>query len=546
VFIPNENCHREKSLQNDFVICHPKAMASQAQQYRSFLEEFNGALINPAFEVRDSSMSAPDYSRTVPENLVQALWRGQFFRPDSLKLTNGKDIIILDPGRFQTAGPGPDFRSAQLVIGGVEQVGDVEIHTDAISWIRHGHDRDFEYNGVILHVALTQTDQKTSDALQNGWSCPRLILEPYLEPNLESALAQARELLFSESQSADHHPQCPGARACQNAVLSMGLPRIRQLIASAADARLEQRLERLSLSARDQTPSQILHQSLMMALGQKAAKTLYFLLARRVPLEELQTTCQDFAPEEIPLAFEAVLLGVAGLLPSPQEALKADWDDETRDYHALLSGLWNQQRKWYRDRVLPPTRRWYGMIRPPGFPCRRLAAYTQLLARQATLHSLIQSAQKQLHELRSLPRQTRTDWKKLFRLMISWFDIPEHKYWSRRYTWGGKLLDKPVAILGADQAKSLLLNGLLPSTMSYARTTGDEDLQDFLTESYRQFPALASNEITRHMVLKLFGGETPPEIPLHLERYQQGLLQIFADCCQVPEFGVCQIQSSIG
>jgi hypothetical protein len=30
---------------------------------------------------------------------------------------------------------------------------------------------------------------------------------------------------------------------------------------------------------------------------------------------------------------------------------------------------------------------------------------------------------------------------------------------------------------------------------------------------------------------RLFGGKAPPEIPMKLERYRQGLLQMYGDCC---------------
>jgi hypothetical protein len=72
---------------------------------------------------------------------------------------------------------------------------------------------------------------------------------------------------------------------------------------------------------------------------------------------------------------------------------------------------------------------------------------------------------------------------------------------------------------------------------------GDSALAEFLRNLYGQFPALPPNSVTRYMESRLFDGKAPPEIPLKLERYRQGLIQMFADCCDHPSLGGCGLGS---
>jgi len=85
------------------------------------------------------------------EDLLQFIWRYSYFNSSSLLTEAGQDLRILSPGILNT-GPGPDFRNARILIGGVLHEGPVELHIKAAEWHRHGHSADDSYRGVILHV----------------------------------------------------------------------------------------------------------------------------------------------------------------------------------------------------------------------------------------------------------------------------------------------------------------------------------------------------------------------------------------------------------
>ena len=91
-----------------------------------------------------------------PERILQKIWlRGDFDRA-AARLTDGRAVRIIDPGRWNLLG-GPDFKQARLRFGGEGDpvtTGDVEVHLRAADWDAHGHVRDRAYDDVVLHVVL--------------------------------------------------------------------------------------------------------------------------------------------------------------------------------------------------------------------------------------------------------------------------------------------------------------------------------------------------------------------------------------------------------
>ena len=65
--------------------------------------------------------------------------------------TDGRRLEVLDVGTHNL-GSGPDFFNAKLKIDGILWVGNVEMHSVASDWFRHGHDKDEAYDNTILHV----------------------------------------------------------------------------------------------------------------------------------------------------------------------------------------------------------------------------------------------------------------------------------------------------------------------------------------------------------------------------------------------------------
>ena len=63
----------------------------------------------------------------------------------------GVSLKILKTG-IQNKNSGPDFFNAKLVLGAQTWVGNVEVHIKSSDWYAHQHEKDPNYDAVILHV----------------------------------------------------------------------------------------------------------------------------------------------------------------------------------------------------------------------------------------------------------------------------------------------------------------------------------------------------------------------------------------------------------
>ena len=122
---------------------------------------------------------------TITERVVQKIWlRGDFDRSRPA-LTDGRSLEIRTSGAWNLLG-GPDFRGAQLVIGGVKHTGDVEVHFHAADWRAHRHQTDPAYDQVALHVVLFPPGPDERPAVRgDGREIPTLVLLPLLHRDLE-------------------------------------------------------------------------------------------------------------------------------------------------------------------------------------------------------------------------------------------------------------------------------------------------------------------------------------------------------------------------
>jgi hypothetical protein len=80
---------------------------------------------------------------------------------------------------------GPDFKDAEILLEGKGVVkGDVEIHVCSGDWVRHGHSKQKEYEGVCLHVFMWN-DRKNKYIKLKNRLVPQLELYNYLKYKLD-------------------------------------------------------------------------------------------------------------------------------------------------------------------------------------------------------------------------------------------------------------------------------------------------------------------------------------------------------------------------
>ena len=85
------------------------------------------------------------------EDFLHYVWQFRKFSFSNAVTTSGLPVVIMDVGSLNVHS-GPDFFNARVKIGDQIWAGNVEIHINSSDWYVHGHEKDPNYDNVILHV----------------------------------------------------------------------------------------------------------------------------------------------------------------------------------------------------------------------------------------------------------------------------------------------------------------------------------------------------------------------------------------------------------
>ena len=314
------------------------------------------------------------------EQLLQFIWRYQYFNRPKLYTETGEALQILSPGDLNTH-QGPDFLNAAIRIGNTYWAGNIELHIKTSDWDRHAHQHDRNYRNVILHV-VWENDMAAGGAL------PLLVLQHRVP----------KWLLGKYSEWMNHRRFI----ACEGQ-----LPQVSGNTWEGWKQRLvEERLYRKSLFIRDA----------LAETHQHWEEVTWWLLARNFGLP-VNTGSFEAMARNLPISvlarhrgnvgqLEALLLGQAGLL---EEAFG-------EEYPLFLQKEFRYLRKKYRLPA-PSSPIFFLRMRPGNAPLVRLAQLAGLLSRCAAWFVTIKEA------------DSPEDLKPLLRVTAS-------AYWDRHYGWG--------------------------------------------------------------------------------------------------------------
>ena len=369
------------------------------------------------------------------EDFLHYLWRYKRV-PLHCELTSGERLEIRCFGTYNRLA-GPDFTGAQLVIGEQLWAGCVEMHLKSSDWYLHGHEYDTAYNNVILHI-VWEHDIEVFDV--NNVPIPTLELRNWVT---EELLSTYRESLAGGYKFI----------TCER--LYNTVPAITLL--SWNERLLVERLEEKATLVRQlwidcqYDWEKVLFMCLLKHFGGTVNGEVFMQLGRGVPFSVIRK-------ERVhPLRLEALLLGLAGLLPEETE-----WQYVTKLYEDFV-----YLKQKYSLELLPLRMNFKG-LRPQGFPTIRLAQLAQVYESKEGLFS-------QLIEVNSFK-----DLKTLFKVKLS-------EFWETHYTFGkvSKKVRKPLS----DSFIALIwVNVLIPLKYLYYKTQG-RDVSEELMEVMKLLPA---------------------------------------------------------
>jgi len=478
-------------------------------------------LVNAA-GVSEPRTRYPAAPPTVRERVVRCIWFDQTLATDRLRTDDGQKLRVLSPGWWNLEA-GPDFRNAALRFGtGPVVKGDVEVHLRSSLWHAHGHDADPNYNGVVLHVAMWNDAGTASVTTAAGATVPQLTLEPYLRTPLAD---------LAESVDPAEYPEAAEASLGRcNALLEQGkvtLEWLARFLDHAGDQRIADKARRLAGRAAVADDDQLVYEAIAAGLGYKRNKAPALELARRLPLAAIREKAPG-RPDgtSAGLAAEALLFGVAGLLPT-SPAAAADREAAERIERLLL--LWDALGGALADEALAPEQWSFDGTRPTNFPTRRIAALAHLAARHmgSGIGRAIRQAIGPAEGGRLAPRELARRRAQLLGFFLSLRD----PFWDARTRLTSKPMPRGARLVGADRAHTIIIDGLLPALLYQARRDGDRPFEELLHQLFAAWPKLPSTSVTRFTAQRIFGRPERELKLLRSARRQQGLYQIYTDFC---------------
>lgn len=444
----------------------------------------------------------------VAEKQVALIW--QQLQGEVLTAAGGERIGVVYTGRVN-GDSGPDFRDAVIMNRSHLTQGDVEVHTEARDWRRHGHHLDARYNDTVLHVALWRGLHSDTE-LQSGRSIPVLCLA--------EALRHQAYLL-------------PRATPCSSTADGEGHKGMRRALAAAGEARFRQKAARFhtDILGSDAAPTdeeragQVLFRGIMRALGYSKNTQPFEELARRIPISYIEST-------ERLLETRALLLGTAGLLPSQRSLRECNTEGEISDLeHAWRSIQQGAGAMSHAD--------WsFSHIYPNNSPVRRIIAQSHILDRHCRGTCTEPPGARLMSGLLRLVEESPVPGA--HRVLESGLTVTGSGYWQDHFDFGVRSRTRKSALLGEGKAGEIVTNVLLPFAFALGKIVTNRELEKKAVALYHGYPGVAENEITRHMAKQLgLEGRSA-----YTACQQQGLIHIFRHYCRQGGCAECPLNST--
>lgn len=404
------------------------------------------------------------------EKMYQYIWAHSLWGNRQAKLVDGRSVEVIDPG-ILNKDSGPDFFNAKVKIDGVVWVGNVEIHTAASNWYRHGHDSDPAYDNVILHV-VTEDDARIPSS--EGGEIPQLLIAP----------DEKYEALYSLLDS-----DAPPIR-CRHYIDSIDLlTRISWLDALAYE-RLAVKAGRITDTAAQNSGDwqQAAFATLCRALGFGLNSEPFEMLGKSVSLNTLHRHSDNI------FQLEALLFGQSGFLNTGQLPLDS--------YYQTLALEYSFLSKKYNLEPLNPAIWKFTRTRPANSPFRRIALLARLCCGGfSMLQSVIEA--KNIEELEAL------------------FKVTPSEYWHGRYYFGSSP-SRLSRTMSESSIRLLIINFAVPLLFAYASFTAAPELELHAVEMLQSLPPEKNSLLSQWSVAGLEADSA---------FYSQALLQLRKEYC---------------
>lgn len=414
------------------------------------------------------------------EELLHYVWRHKIFPLKPLRTTTGQPVEVIDPGLPNT-NAGPDFFNAKLKIDGTLWVGNVEVHTQASDWLKHGHHLDRAYDTVILHV-VGEPDCEVYRT--NGERIPQLLL------SCPENVCQS----YKELRQSEIYPAC-------YAILNTLPPlTIHSWLSALQVERFEKKADAITkrLDSFNHHWEDVFFVTLARNFGFGLNGDAFEFWASRLPLRAV-----DKHRDEL-FQIEAFFFGQAGLLeediPHPD------------DYYLKLQKEFHYLQHKFELPAPMAIGQWrFLRLRPDNFPHVRLAQLACLYYKGESLFSKIMEAEHLEEVRKNLVTQTSPYWEEHFNFRK---DSPHRE---KR--------------LGEGALNLIVINTVIPFLYAYGLHKSDEALCN------RATCFLESLKAENNYVTRLWSGAG---LSVSTAADSQALLQLQKEYCDKKECLRCR------
>lgn len=406
------------------------------------------------------------------EDLLHFIWKYRKLPLEELLSSHGEEIEIFEAGLHNHLA-GPDFFNAKINIGGQLWAGTVEIHVKSSDWYVHGHERDSNYNTVILHVVW---EDDTTVFRCDGSEIPTLELKHHISDQL----LRNYQNLFDNRQKQFVN--------CERDIAHTQTFVFRNWLDRLYFERLEGKSVRVQGLLRESRNNweQVLFCLLLKGFGSKINGESFLSLGKVLDFSIIRKIQND------PFKLECVLFGLTGLLAN-DSVLDIYYTDLNKEYGYLKS-----KYQLSNEGVLPPE---FFKLRPANFPTIRLSQLANLYSTHPNLFSKVVEASN-MSEIYSI------------------FKVSASSYWDTHFTFG-KQSGQSVKKLTKAFIDLLTVNTIIPLKFCYAQHTGKE--------IHEEITMLASQlKKEENTIIKGFGSHG---IKVGNAFQSQALIQLYNEYC---------------
>lgn len=362
------------------------------------------------------------------EDFLHYIWQHKKFDFSNLKTTRGEDLTLINVGDYLQQ-EGPDFFNAQLIIDNQKWAGNVEIHLKSSDWFLHKHEKDSNYDNVILHVVW---EHDADIYRKNNVTIPVLELRNLVS---KEELLKYKTLLSPKSWIF-----------CENDIAS-----VNKIVVTNWQERLYfERLEKKAtpfctlLEANHSDWEATLFCMLAKNFGLNINGQSFFDLAKSIPFSIIKK--ESFEVENL----EALFFGKGQML-----------NDEKQDHYLIdLQKRWQflSHKYQFEESYITPIQ--FFKLRPDNFPTIRLAQLAMLYHIKQTLfiELLLANSKEEIYAI---------------------FNNATSGYWKGHYNFDSQSKNK-VKKISTSFVDLIIINTIIPLKFLYAKSNGKENVEELI------------------------------------------------------------------